>query len=128
MNEKYEINHKLAGSSERASIELTLKPAKGYFVKLNGLLDFDKKSANARITQNLMPGKGFDMIGGKVIWDGQKSALHLMISCQGENGDRGQSIRISIYFQNERCCFGTFLTHKYKIKTFMEYKRIHDWP
>ena len=91
INEKYEIDHKLAGSSERASIELTMKPAEGYFVKLNGLLDFDKKSANARITQNLMPGKGFDMIGGKAIWDAQKSALHLMISRQGENGDKGQS-------------------------------------
>ena len=54
MNEKYEIDHKLSGTSERASIELTLKPAEGYFVKLNGLLDFEKMSANSRITQNLM--------------------------------------------------------------------------
>ena len=53
LNEKYEIDHKLAGSSERASIELTLKPAEGFFVKLNGQLDFDKLSANVSLHQFL---------------------------------------------------------------------------
>ena len=49
-------------------------------------------SANARITQNLMPGKGFDMIGGKAVWHSQKSALDLMISRQGENAKRVKAV------------------------------------
>lgn len=89
-NEQYTIVHNMRGSPERAQFGLELNPKDGLFVKLNGNFDLIKHLANIRVSQNLMPGTGFDMIGCKFVWDSKTRSLNMFISRNGDNGDKGQ--------------------------------------